>query len=98
MGELVLKAVKVGLVILLIALAGNILIELTTVDWSGFNEALNVIKGSVVWRYLAEGINLAKWLFSPVPVAGIVTVGISFFTFSVAGRFVDFVRRTFLND
>lgn len=97
MGELILKAVKVGLVVLLIALAGNVIIELTSVDWSGFTSLLSVIQGSFIWTYLSKGVNLGKWLFGSAPVVGMVTVGLSFSAFCIGGRFVDFVRRTFLD-
>lgn len=97
MGELILKAVKVGLVILLIALAGSILIQLTSVDWSGFNTLLDLIKRSFIWDYLRRGIGLGKWLLGVTPVVGIVTVGVAFTTFSIAGRFTDFIRRTFFD-
>lgn len=97
MGELILKAVKVGLVILLIALAGNIIIQLTTVDFSGFDDALNLVKGSFIWSFLAQGIMIVKWWFGSAPIVAIVSIELAFFTFVIAGRFTDFIRRTFFN-
>lgn len=97
MGELVLKALKVGLVILVIALVGNFMITINSIEWDGFSTLWTALSQSPLWTWLTQGINLAKWLFGAVPVAGMFAVGSAFFAFSIAGRFVDFIRRTFLD-